>query len=152
MKQLYITDPSKHKFLVKVSYSPSTLSNMIGSILGLLPGFHRRKNLTNNSKDLEDQKQATQATPKASTIETINTIHSGKCSEISNHVDTASEDIASDLADFYATENVYHDIHDPGFIPTENIFPNHTCNKMLSHYNHILIGCFKDIFSVSRYQ
>ena len=30
---------------------------------------------------------------------------------------------------------------------TETMFPNpHTYNEMLSHYNHILIGCFKDIF------
>ena len=66
--------------------------------------------------------------------------------EIKNHVDTASEDNASDLADFYANENIHHDMHDPGFFPTKNIFPNHALDKMLSHYNHILIGCFKDIF------
>ena len=87
-----------------------------------------------------------QATPEASTIETINTIHSGKSSEISNHVDTTSEDNASDLADIYAHESIHHDMHDPSFFHAENIFPNCTCNEMLSHYNHILIGCFKDIF------
>ena len=78
MKQLYVTDPSKHKFLVKTANSPSAFSNMIGSVLSLSPGSSRRKNQTNNSKDVEDQKQATQATSEASTIETINTIHSGK--------------------------------------------------------------------------
>ena len=30
MKQLYVTDPSKHKFLVKAANSPSAFSNMIG--------------------------------------------------------------------------------------------------------------------------
>ena len=43
-------------------------------------------------------------------------------------------------------KNVHHNILDPGFFPTKNVFPNHTCNEMLSHYNCILIGCFKDIF------
>ena len=109
----------------------------------MLPGFHRRQNQANKSKDVEDQKQAT---PEASTIKTINTIHSGKSFEISNHVDTAPEDNVSDLADLYAKEIVHHDMHDPGFFPNENIFPNCAHNKMVSHYNHILIGCFKHIF------
>ena len=34
MKQLYITDPSKQKFLVKAANSSSTFSNIIGSVLG----------------------------------------------------------------------------------------------------------------------
>ena len=146
MGQLYIVDPREHKFLVKAANNPSTFSNMLGSVLGLLPGFHRRQNQTNNSKDVEGQKQATQTTPEASTTETINTIHSGKSLEISNHVDTASEDNASDIADLYANDIVHHDMHDLGFFPTKNIFPNCTCHEMVSHYNCILIGCFKDIF------
>ena len=32
MKQLYITDPSKHKFLVKAANSPSTFSNIFSSV------------------------------------------------------------------------------------------------------------------------
>ena len=28
----------------------------------------------------------------------------------------------------------------------ENLSPNHAQNKMLCHYNRIVIGCFKDIF------
>ena len=146
MKQLYVVDPSEHKFLVEAANSPSAFSNMIGSVLSLLPGVCRRKNQTNNSKDVEDQKQATQATSKALTIETINTIHIGKSLEISNHVDTTSEDNVSDLTDFYANENVHHDICDPGFFPTANVFPNCIHNEMLSHYNCILIVCFKDFF------
>ena len=146
MKQLYVADPSKCKFLVKAANSLCAFSNIIGSVLSLLPGFHNRKNQINNSKDVGNQKQATQATSEASTIETINTVHSGESSEISNHVDTASGDNVSDLADLYVNENVHHNIHDPGFFPTENIFPNCMCNEMISHYNHILIGCFKDIY------
>ena len=67
---------------------------------------------------------------KLQTIETINTIHSGRSSEISSHANTTSDDNALDLADFYANESIHHDRHDPGFFPTENIFPNHACNKM----------------------
>ena len=37
-------------------------------------------------------------------------------------------------------------MHDAGFFPPKNIFPNHTHKEILSHYNHVLIGCFKDIF------
>ena len=38
-------------------------------------------------------------------------------------------------------------MHNSGVFPTQITFPNScTCNEMLSHYNHILIGCFKDIF------
>ena len=41
IKQLYITDPNEHKFLVKAANSPSTFSNILGSVLDLLPGFCR---------------------------------------------------------------------------------------------------------------
>ena len=146
MKQLYVTDLSKQTFLIKAANTPSAFSSMIGSVLSLFPGFCHRKNPTNNSKDVEDQKPATQATSEASTIETVNIIHNGKGSEISNHVDTASEDNVSDLAVFSANKNMHHDICDLGLFPTENIFPNHKHNEMLSHYNHIFTSCFKDIF------
>ena len=38
-KQLYVTDPSKHKFLVSLTNSPSTFSSTINSVISLLPGF-----------------------------------------------------------------------------------------------------------------
>ena len=37
MKQLYVTDLSKQKFLVKAANTPSAFSNMIGSVLSLFP-------------------------------------------------------------------------------------------------------------------
>ena len=49
IKQMYIADPSEHKFLIKAANSPSTFSNILGSVVGLLPRFHRRQNQTNNS-------------------------------------------------------------------------------------------------------
>ena len=69
MGQLYIADPSGHKFLVKAANSASTFSNILGSVLGLLPGFCKRQNQTNNSKDVEDEEQAA---TEASSIEMIN--------------------------------------------------------------------------------
>ena len=76
MKQLYIADPSEHKFLVKEANRPSTFSNILDSVLGMPPGFCKRQNnVLHNTKDLEDQEQAI---PEASTIETISTVDSGK--------------------------------------------------------------------------
>ena len=53
MRYLYVADPSKHKFLVKAVNSKSGFSNKIGSILCLLPGFHKRKNQTTTLKMLK---------------------------------------------------------------------------------------------------
>ena len=55
----------------------------------------------------------------------------------------------SDIADFHANVSAKNDTHNLGLFPmhTETMFPNPCAhNEMLSHYNCILIGCFKDIF------
>ena len=57
MKQLYIADPSKHKFLFTSANSLSTLSNIFSSVLGLFPRFSNRQSNTNKHKN-EDQKQS----------------------------------------------------------------------------------------------
>ena len=44
MKQLYVADPSEHKVLVKEANRPGTLSNILGSVLGMLPGFCGKQN------------------------------------------------------------------------------------------------------------
>ena len=36
-------------------------------------------------------------------------------------------------------------MHD-AVLTQKNMFPDHARNEMLSHYNRIVIGCFKDIF------
>ena len=119
----------------------------------MLPGFHAKDKTTicTTLKDVEDQKHAT---PEASTIDTISTVDSGKNLEMGNHVDNTTEDNTflsnvhntSDLADFYANTSAQHGMHNSGLFPTKTVFPNYTHNEMLSHYNCILIGCFKDIF------
>ena len=74
-----------------------------------------------------------------------------------NNVDNITESNAflsnvhktSDIADFCTNTSTQNDIHNSGLFPmsTEAMFANpHMHNKMLSHYNCILIGCFQDIF------
>ena len=66
MKQLYVADPSEHKFLVTSANSPSTFSSIINSVLGLFPRLNNRQNNSNKHKG-ENQQSAT----KASNFETI---------------------------------------------------------------------------------
>ena len=48
------------------------------------------------------------------------------------HVDNATEDNASDLADFYVHTSSQHEMHNSGLFPTETAFPSsHTDNEML---------------------
>ena len=141
MKQLYITVPRKHKFLVKATNSPSTFSNIFSLVLGLLPRFGKRQSQINDHKDLDQEQTAAEA----STIKAIHTVSSGKGTELGNNVDITSEGNASDLANFCADESAHHVMHD-AVLYQENMFPDHARNEMLSHYNRIVIGCFKDIF------
>ena len=56
MKQLYVDDPKEHKCLVNEANWPGTLSNILGSVLGMLPGFHKKENSTSHSsKEIEEQ-------------------------------------------------------------------------------------------------
>ena len=47
-KQLYVADPSEHKFLVSLANSPSTFSSIINSVIGLFPRFSSKQ--TNSDK------------------------------------------------------------------------------------------------------
>ena len=54
MKQLYVADPSEHKVLVYEANRLGTLSNILGSVLGMLPGFCRKQNnALCNTKEIE---------------------------------------------------------------------------------------------------
>ena len=158
MKQLYIAHPSEQSFLVNKANRPGTLSNILDSVLGMLPGFHKKQNSAlHNTKEVEDQEQAT---PEASMIDTIITLdnsNNGKNFKTGNTIDNVTESNAflsnghntSNIADFCANVSAQNDTHNLGLFPmhTKTMFPNPpTHNEMLSHYNCILIGCFKDIF------
>ena len=68
MKQLYVADPSEHKYLVNEANRLGTLSNILGSVLGMLPGFCRKQN--NASCDTKEIGEQAQATPEALQIDT----------------------------------------------------------------------------------
>ena len=42
MKQLYEADPREHKFWVNEANRPGTRTNILGSVLSMLPGFHKK--------------------------------------------------------------------------------------------------------------
>ena len=67
MRQLYIADPSEHKFLVTAANTLSTFSNIFSSVMVLFPRFSNRQSQVSIHKD-EDQEQSA---PDASTIEII---------------------------------------------------------------------------------
>ena len=72
MKQLYVADPREHKFLVNEANKPDTITNILGSVLSMLLGFHKKQNsTTHNSDKIEEH---TPATPETSTIDSASTI------------------------------------------------------------------------------
>ena len=44
MKQLNVAEPREHKLLVNEANMPSTITNILGSVISILPGFHKKKN------------------------------------------------------------------------------------------------------------
>ena len=108
MKQLYIADPSKHKFLVTSANSPSTFSNIFSSVLGLFPRFGNRQSNTKKHKN-EDQKQFA---TEPSTIEAIYTSNSNKGMNLSASTDAIQEVDVSDLANLSTDVSIHHDACD----------------------------------------
>ena len=131
-KQLYTTDPSKHKFLVSLANSPSTFSSIINSVLSLPPRFGSKQSNTNTT--FENEKQTV--------IEAANTNNSDVDLNVSS--DTIA-DIDVSYFEHLSTNAVHHESHhNPS--PHENLFPDSARNKMLTHYNHIVIGSCKEFF------
>ena len=60
MKQLYVTDPSEHKFLVTSTNSPSTFSSIINSGPGLILRFNNRQNNSNKHKGKHQKQTVTE--------------------------------------------------------------------------------------------
>ena len=128
----------------------------------MLPGFCRKQNNTShNTKEIEEQ---TQATPEVSTIGTSNTIdnlNNGQTHKEAINIETVaknniflcnvlhSKDNTSDIVDFHTNVSAQNDTQSSDLSPihTETMLQTHCMdNEMLSHYNHIVVGCFKDIF------
>ena len=87
MKQLYVADPREHKFLVNEANRPSTITNILGLVSSMLPGFSKKPSSTaHNSKEIEEQ---TPTTPEVSTIvtaSTIDNINNGKTDTKGNNI------------------------------------------------------------------
>ena len=172
-KQLYVADPREHKFLVNEANRPGTITNILGLVLSMLPGFRKKQNNTaHNPNETEEQMSET---PEASTFDTAsyidnkNTVnYNGKTENEGNNIHyNTIETIAknevflntknvinqkiniSDTADFHVSLNPQNETHDSelSHIHTETMLRmHHANNKMLNHYNHIVVGSFKEIF------
>ena len=129
MKQLYVANPREHKFLVNEANRPGTITNILRSVLSMLPGFHIKQNsTTHNPNEIEEQ---TPATPEASTIDTASTIdnrNNGKTEKEGNNIhlntiETIAEnevffsivihqkDNNSDIADFHTNLSPQNETH-----------------------------------------
>ena len=97
-KQLYVTDTSKHKFLVSLANSPSTFSSIINSVISLLPRFSSKQ--TNLNKTNENQ---VQTIIEASNTETFN---NNSNADLNVSTDTIADIDISDLA--YLSPNAVH--------------------------------------------
>ena len=45
MKQIYEADPREHKFLINEANRPGTITNILGSVLSMLPGFCKKNKI-----------------------------------------------------------------------------------------------------------
>ena len=100
-KQLYVTDPSKHKFLVSLANSPSTFSSIINSVIGLFPRFSSKQ--TNSDKQLSKHQAQ-------SIIEASETLSNNANKGINVSTDTIPEVDVSDLVDL-SSDAVHHNAH-----------------------------------------
>ena len=60
-----------------------------------------------------------------------------------------SKDNTSDIVDFHGNVNLQNDTHNSELLPIHTktmLQRHHMHNKVLNHYNHIVVGCFKEIF------
>ena len=135
-KQLYVTDPSEHTFLVSLANSQSTFSSIINSIINLLPRFGSKQ--TNDNVANEKQIQTIIETPNTEAFNNNdNTI-------LNVSTDTIADVDISDFADI-SSDAVHHEHHD-NTSQHENLFQDSIRNEMLTHYNRIVIGSFKEFF------
>ena len=116
--------------------SPNTFSSIINSVIGLFPRFNNRQN---NSAKHKDEHQ-TQSVIEASNFKTLCNTNGNKGINVS--ANTIQEVNVSDLADL-SRDTGHHDAHDTPSLH-EGLFQNWVQNEMLTHYNGIVIGCFKD--------
>ena len=136
-KQLYVTDPSEHKFLVSLANSPNTFSSIINSVKSLLPRSSSKQTNSNKHKN----KNQVQSIIKASNTEAFN--NNGN-KDLNVGTDTIANVDVSDLVDM-SSDIVHHEMCN-NLSLHENLFQDSIRNEMLTHYNKIVIGSFKEFF------
>ena len=112
-KQLYVTDPSEHKFLVSLANSPSTFSTIINSVISLLTRFGSKQ--TNPNKHTNDNQ--VQTVIEASNTEAFN--NNGNA-DVNFSTDTIADVDISDLA-YLSPNAVHHKTHN-NLSLNENLF------------------------------
>ena len=135
-KQLYVTDPSEHKFSVSLPNSPSTFSSIINSVISLLSRFGSKQ--TNPNKPNENQMWTI--------MEASNTKAFNNNANVDLYVSTDTiADVDVSNSEYPSPNAVHHESHhNPS--PHKNLFPDSVRNEMLMHYNRIVIGSFKEFF------
>ena len=103
-KQLYVADPSEHKFVISLANSPSTFSSTINSVISLLLRFGSKQ--TNSNK--HTNKNQVQTIIEASNTEAFN--NNGNA-DLNVSTDTIADVDISDLA-YLSPNAVHHETHD----------------------------------------
>ena len=93
----------------------------------------------------EDLKQSA---TEALNIEPLHTTNSIKGMNLSTSIDTIQE---VDVSDLSADASIHQDAYETPALHG-SLFQNSTCNEMLTHYNRIVIGWFKNFFPVSQHK
>ena len=166
MKQLYEANTREHKYLVNEGNRTGTITNILGSVLSMLPEFHKRQNSTAHNPDEADKQ--TSGTPEASTTDaasymdnksTVN--NNGKTENDGNNIHhntieiiaknevflnvITQKDNNSDIADVHTSLSLQNETYNSELLPihTETMLRMHCAyNEMLNHYNCIVVGCF----------
>ena len=116
--------------------SPSTFSIIINSIKSLLPRFGNKQSNDNVANEKQIQ----------TIIETSNTeaFNSNDNAILNVSTDTIADVDISDFMDI--SPDAVHHKHCNNMSQHENLFQDSVRNEMLTHYNRIVIGSFKEFF------
>ena len=131
-KQIYVADPSAYKFLACLANSPSTFSSLLSSALKLF-GF--------SNNQMESNTNQIQPIIETSSSEAL---MSNNSKNLNVSMDTIPEVNVSDFAD--VNTNVEHGNMHNNMSPHETLYEDSIRNTMLTQYNRIVIGSFKEFF------
>ena len=87
MKQLYVAGPREYTFLENEANRPCTITNILGSVLSMLPGFHKKQSSTTHNPDGTEEQ--TSGTPEASTIDAAS--YTGNKNTVNNNGKTENK-------------------------------------------------------------